>query len=364
MASPLPVLVIAADPLLRKAAAEVLAPLADGGRVEALSPARVSAERMAAAEAVVVAAFEQDLPGLAAAIAAVTAAGRPIVLVAAGIADGGRAIAAQLRIPPAQVVAIPRLNVRDELTRAARGLEAALKQARMQEWRRPERLDDRPAARPQAASGSGAGSTHRPVPAADTAPLYLGPVVCIGASTGGTDALVSVLSGIARYCPPIAVVQHMPEAYVGSFAERLNQSCAIDVELARDQVRLRPGLAVIAPGGRQFRLRKDARGIWTELGESDRIGGHCPAVDVLMKSAAEQLGKRALGVVLTGMGRDGADGLLAMRRTGARTVAQDEATSVVYGMPKAAFECGAADSVLPLGKIAGWISGLTLTLAP
>lgn len=363
MAPALPILVIAADPLLRKAAAEALVPVADGGRVEALSPTRVGTDRLTAAEAIVIAAFEQDLAGLAATMAAIAAAGRPTVLIAAGIADAGRAAAASLRIPSPQVVAVPRLNVRDELGRAASRLEAALKQARMLEWRAPGRLEDHPAGRTPATGRSG-GAPPRTASPADPGPLYLGPVVCIGASTGGTDALVSVLSGIARHCPPIAVVQHMPEAYVGAFAERLNQSCAIDVELARDDVRLRPGQAVIAPGGRQFRLRKDARGIWTALGEPDRVGGHCPAVDVLMKSAAAQLGKRALGVILTGMGRDGADGLLAMRRAGARTVAQDEATSVVYGMPKAAFECGAADSVLPLGKIAGWISGLTLTLAP
>jgi len=118
----------------------------------------------------------------------------------------------------------------------------------------------------------------------------------------------------------------------------------------------------VAPGGRQLRVRKDAKGIWIQLGESERIGGHSPAVDVLMKSASEELGRRAIGVLLTGMGRDGADGLLAMRRAGARTAAQDEATSTVYGMPKAAQEIGAADSILALTRIAGWISGLTPTL--
>lgn len=347
------VLVIAADPLLRKAVAEKLVQLSDGGRVEAISPARATRERIAGAELVAIAAFEEDLASLTAAVAAIAAAGRPTVLVAAGLPDGGRSTIAALNMPAELLVAIPRLNIRDELARASARLEAALKQARMRSWRPPERLVGKSEAAP----------VERPKRSdPDPSPLYLGTVVCIGASTGGTDALEEVLSGMGRHCPPIAIVQHMPEAYLGSFAERLNQSCTIDVGLATDEMRLRPGLAVLAPGGRQFRLRKDPKGIWTKLGEAERFGGHSPAVDVMMKSAAEELGKRALGVILTGMGRDGADGLLAMRRAGARTAAQDEATSVVYGMPKAAFECGAADSVLPLGKIAGWISGLTLTL--
>lgn len=200
-----------------------------------------------------------------------------------------------------------------------------------------------------------------PRPVAPGAP-YLGVVICIGASTGGTDALLAVLSKTPRSSPPIVVVQHMPEAYVGDFAARLDRSSPMDVSLAQDDLPLRAGLAVVAPGGRQLRLHKDSRGIWTRSGEASRFGGHCPAVDVLMLSAAEQLGKRAIGVVLTGMGRDGADGLLAMREAGARTVAQDEATSVVYGMPRAAFENGGADTVLPLGKVAEFVSGLVMSL--
>jgi len=122
-------------------------------------------------------------------------------------------------------------------------------------------------------------------------------------------------------------------------------------------------LAVVAPGGRQLRLHKDSGGIWTRAGEAERIGGHCPSVDVLMTSAAEELGSRAIGIVLTGMGRDGAAGLLAMRRAGARTVAQDEASSTVYGMPKAAAEEGAAARILPLEKMADWIAAQSLSTA-
>lgn len=356
MSSPLAALIVAVDPLLRKAVTEQMALVCHGDRVEAVSPTRVTPERIASAELIVLAAFEPDIGALEAVTAVIAAAARPTLLVAAGLADSGRAVAARLNIPAPQVIGIPHLNIRDELARAASKLEAAYKLARTQTWRPPERV-------PESRSTEAPVAPRRPPePSKTSGAPYLGPVICIGASTGGTEALLSVLSGMARYCPPIAIVQHMPEAYVGSFAERLDQSCAIDVALAGDNVALRPGLALLGPGGRQFRLRKDAGGIWTKLGETERIGGHCPAVDVLMKSAAAELGKRTIGVILTGMGRDGSDGLLAMRRAGARTVAQDEATSVVYGMPKAAFEDGAADTVLPLGKIAGWISGQTMTL--
>ena len=341
------ILVVAADPLLRKAAAGALATLADG-EVEAITPVRVSPDRLAAAEVVVLAASAADLADLEKAIKVIVVAARPLVLVTVGTGDAGDTLAARLKIPSAMRIAVPDLNVRDELSRAAPRLAAALKQARLQG---PSTSEPRPA-EPEA------GRERAPAPGIP----YLGPVVCIGASTGGTDALLTVLSAMPANCAPIAIVQHMPEAYVGSFAERLDQACAIDVALADDAVPLRRGLALVGPGGRQFRLRKDARGIWTSLGETDRIGGHCPAADELMKSAAHELGRRAIGVLLTGMGRDGADGLLAMRRAGARTAAQDEATSVVYGMPKAAVDIGAADTVLPLPRMAGWISGLTPTL--
>lgn len=359
MTAPQGVLVIAADPLLRKSTTEVLARLGDGG-VEAIPPSRATPERIEAAGIVVLAAFGGDLPLMEKAIEAVAAAARPILLITAGPADAGHPVASRLKIPSQLCVRIPELNIRDELLQAAPRLESALKQARLLVARASS--SSSPAAVSIGMKPILAHRVSAVVPGVPPDTPYLGPVVCIGASTGGTEAVLAVLSGLGPDSPPVAIVQHMPEAYVGDFAERLDRSCAIDVELARDNIALRPGLAVVAPGGRQLRLRKDAKGIWIKLGESERIGGHSPAVDVLMKSASEELGRRAIGVLLTGMGRDGADGLLAMRRAGARTAAQDEATSVVYGMPKAAQEIGAADSILALTRIAGWISGLTPTL--
>ncbi len=272
------VLVIAADPLLRKSATEVLARMGNGG-VEAVPPTRATPERIEAAAVVVLATFAGDLPQMEKAIEAVAVAARPILLITAGPADGERAVASRLKIPAQLCVRIPDLNIRDELFQAAPRLEAALKQARLSVAR---------ASPPPAASAIAATPilTHRVsavVPGAPPDTPYLGPVVCIGASTGGTEAVLAVLSGLGPDAPPVAIVQHMPEAYVGDFAERLDRSCVIDVELARDDIALRPGLAVVAPGGRQLRLRKDAKGIWSRLGESERVGGHSPAVDVLMK---------------------------------------------------------------------------------
>lgn len=354
------ILVVALDPLLRKVVTENVSPFADGASVTAVSQTRATPERLAAAEIVVLAARDNDYSGLRPVFDLVKAADRPTLLVSAGESGEGRTVAADLRIPGALHIAIPELDIREELRAVSSKIEAAIRQARRDRSRHAPAAAAPATSRP--APPAPAASSEKPRPVEHTGEPYLGTVICIGASTGGTDALLTVLSGLDRNCPPVAIVQHMPKDYVADFAQRLDQSCRIDVEIAHDNQALRPGLAVVAPGDRQFRLRKGNKGIWTALGESERIGGHCPAVDVMMKSAAQELGKKAVGVILTGMGRDGAEGLLAMRQAGARTAAQDEETSVVYGMPKVAFEEKAADTVLPLQKIANWISGVTLQL--
>jgi|GEM_PF-1248205 len=342
------ILVVAADPLLRKAVTEGLSGTRGLGDVAAITPTRATADRMAAAAAVVVAGRDADAATLKPAV--VAAAGRPLVFIAIGPGHGGAPGLVALGPAGAIAVDVPDLDIRAQLATAAPRVLAALERAEAQEPSEAKGpAEAAPPARPAAA----------PRPVAAGSP-YLGVVICIGASTGGTDALLSILSKTPRTSPPIVIVQHMPEAYVGDFAARLDRSSPMDVSLAQDDLPLRLGLAVVAPGGRQLRLHKDSKGIWTRSGESARFGGHSPAADVLMNSAAEQLGKRAIGVVLTGMGRDGADGLLAMRQAGARTVAQDEATSIVYGMPKAAFENGGADTVAPLGKVSDLIAGMVM----
>ncbi|MCR9071341.1 MAG: CheB methylesterase domain-containing protein [Alphaproteobacteria bacterium] len=353
------VIVVAAEPLLRKAVTETLNGLAGLGDVQAITPVRATLERLKQSDAVIVAGSDSDHQTLEPAVASAIDAGRPVVFIAFGSGTGGAPSLVGLGGAGAFSVEVPDLDIRAQLTAAAPRIEATLRRAEAAQASTGAVSPKSERAGPASAAEPGrAPAAPRPVAAGSP---YLGVVICIGASTGGTDALLTILSKTPRTSPPIVIVQHMPEAYVGDFAARLDRSSPMDVALAQDDLPLRMGLAVVAPGGRQLRLLKDGRGIWTRSGEDTRFGGHCPAVDVLMQSAADQLGKRAIGVVLTGMGRDGADGLLAMRKAGARTVAQDEATCIVYGMPKAAFEVGGADSVVPLGKVAEFVSGLVMS---
>jgi len=177
-------------------------------------------------------------------------------------------------------------------------------------------------------------------------------LVAIGASTGGTQALESLLTSLPSHAPPIAVVQHMPEKFTAAFAERLNGLSRINVIEVRNSSVLVPGLAVIAPGGKHLQVRKDGSGqLIAEVIDGPPVKRHKPSVDVLFRSVAKSVGSSALGVILTGMGDDGAAGLLQMHEAGARTIAQDEASSVVFGMPREAIKLGAADRVLSLNDI-------------
>lgn len=176
-------------------------------------------------------------------------------------------------------------------------------------------------------------------------------VIAIGASTGGTEAIREVLCPLPREMPPIVMVQHMPETFTGSFANRLNGLARLTVIEAQGGERLQPGAAYLAPGHSHMRVRKNGGHFVLELSREAPVNRHRPAVDVLFRSMAEQVGPNALGVILTGMGKDGAQGLLAMRRAGAWTVGQDQASCVVYGMPKEAAEIGAVDQIASLGDI-------------
>jgi two-component system chemotaxis response regulator CheB len=176
--------------------------------------------------------------------------------------------------------------------------------------------------------------------------------VVLGASTGGTEALRQILAALPEDAPGIVVVQHMPEGYTAAFARRLDELCAVRVKEAAPGDEVRPGVALIAPGDRHVVLRRSTRGIAVDVVGGPLVSRHRPSVDVLFHSAVEAAGTLATGVLLTGMGDDGAEGLLAMRRTGARTIAQDEASCVVFGMPKEAIRRGAAGEVLPLESIA------------
>lgn len=176
-------------------------------------------------------------------------------------------------------------------------------------------------------------------------------VLALGASTGGTEALKSVLCSLPEKIPPTVIVQHIPPVFSKAFADRMNQLCAFEVKEAEDGDELRPSRVLIAPGGKQMKVEAFAKGYRVKITDDAPVNRHKPSVDYLFDSVASVIGKRSIGVILTGMGNDGAKGLLAMREKGALTVAQDESTSVVYGMPRVAFEIGAAEVVSPLNEV-------------
>ena len=176
-------------------------------------------------------------------------------------------------------------------------------------------------------------------------------IVAIGTSTGGTQALESVLTALPRVCPGIVIVQHMPEKFTALFAERLNGLCQIEVREAKNNDRVIPGLALIAPGGKHMLLKRSGAYYHVEVVDGPLVNRHRPSVDVLFRSVAKFAGKNATGIIMTGMGDDGARGLKEMLDAGAPTVAQDEATCVVFGMPKEAIKLGAAKKVVPLHEM-------------
>lgn len=180
-------------------------------------------------------------------------------------------------------------------------------------------------------------------------------VVAIGTSTGGTQALQEVLTSLPEICPGLVIVQHMPPQFTAAFAKRLDALCRIEVREARNGDRVIPGLALIAPGGRHMLLQRSGAQYHVEIREGPPVSRHCPSVDVLFRSAAKAAGRNALGIIMTGMGDDGARGLKEMRDAGAATVAQDEASCVVFGMPKEAIRMQAVERVLSLEELAGAI---------
>jgi two-component system, chemotaxis family, protein-glutamate methylesterase/glutaminase len=185
-------------------------------------------------------------------------------------------------------------------------------------------------------------------------------IIAVGASTGGTEAIRELLTGLPADAPGVVIVQHMPEKFTRAFAERCNSLCTIQIKEAEDGDRLLQGHALIAPGNYHMRLCRDGASYYVRLEQGPPVNRHRPSVDVLFQAAAEVAGRNAVGVLLTGMGDDGARGLLAMKQAGAHTIAQDEESCVVFGMPKEAIKLGAVDKVLPLTEISAtvlhWVS--------
>ncbi len=180
-------------------------------------------------------------------------------------------------------------------------------------------------------------------------------VVAVGASTGGTEALRVLFEALPSDAPGMVVVQHMPENFTRAFAQRLNESCQVSIKEAQNNDTVLRGQVLIAPGSHHMLLKRSGAKYYVEIKHGPLVSRHRPSVDVLFRSAARYAGKNAVGVIMTGMGDDGAKGMLEMKQTGAYTIAQDEATSVVFGMPNEAIKRGGVDKILPLGALAGTV---------
>nr|WP_315197162.1 chemotaxis response regulator protein-glutamate methylesterase [uncultured Aquabacterium sp.] len=261
------------------------------------------------------------------------------------------------------VMAKPRMGLKQYLDEARLEFVQTIKAA--------ARSRPKSATRPTLAAAAATGTTgttgttvpavapKRPAPVAVSIAgvhaLSVNKPVVIGASTGGTQALESVLRGLPVDCPGIAIVQHMPEKFTRMYADRLNDLCAMEVREARSGDRLQRGTVLIAPGGQHLQLTKSMGQYFVKVVDGPPVNRHKPSVDVLFRSAAEVAGADVLGILLTGMGDDGARGMKAMHDRGARTVAQDEASCVVFGMPMEAIKLGGVDEVRPLSEVAGAI---------
>lgn len=276
------------------------------------------------------------------------------VVVCSSLAEKGAATTMEaLAAGALSIITKPKLGVKQFLHDAGNDIVSAVRAAARANIRRVAPGQSRPLAPTPKLSADAM------LAAQNTAPRAMAnttdKVVAIGTSTGGTQALEAVLTRLPAVCTGIVIVQHMPEKFTAMFAERLNSLCQVEVREARDGDRVLPGLALIAPGGRHMMLRRSGAQYHVEVVDGPVVNRHKPSVDVLFRSVAQVAGRNALGIIMTGMGDDGARGLKEMHDAGADTVAEDEATCVVFGMPKEAILLGAVDRVVPLDQIPGEI---------
>ncbi|MEY4748660.1 MAG: hypothetical protein RIQ60_874 [Pseudomonadota bacterium] len=278
----------------------------------------------------------------------------PTVICSTLTTEGSRVALDALAAGAVSVLAKPRLGLKQYLEESRQEMIQTLKAAARAKprARSPATGSREPAL---AAQGVGhrsvAGQRHQPGGAGVHALAVNKPVV-IGSSTGGTQALELVLTSLPADAPGIAITQHMPERFTAMYASRLDTLCAMNVREARDGDRLERGVALIAPGGRHMQLRKAAGQYYVNIVDGPPVNRHKPSVDVLFRSAADCAGADSLGIIMTGMGDDGARGMKQMHDGGARTIAQDEESCVVFGMPKEAIRLQAVDAILPLDAIA------------
>lgn len=268
----------------------------------------------------------------------------PVVICSTLTEKGADTTLQALSAGAVDIITKPKLGLRDFLQAGGQHMVQVLKAAARAKLAAVPRA--RPAASPEPRAPA-------PVAMARTTDQ----VVALGTSTGGTQALEAVLTRLPADCPGIVVVQHMPEKFTAAFAHRLNQLCRCEVREAVDGDRVIPGLVLVAPGGRHMQLRRSGAQYRVGVADGPPVNRHKPSVDVLFRSVANTAGRNALGIIMTGMGDDGAQGLLAMRQAGAHTIALDQESSVVFGMPREAIEIGAAAEVLPLSQMAEAIVG-------
>ena len=258
----------------------------------------------------------------------------PVIVVSSLTPQGSEAALRALELGAVDVIAKP--GPSDSVAEIAQMLVDRIRAAAASARRAPAKRAASPdiAPSPAPAGGSLSQAAHK--------------VLAIGASTGGTEAIKRILVGLPPDTPGTLIVQHMPAGFTATFARRLSDLCLMEVREAKDRDIVRPGLALVAPGDRHMTLRRGPSGYIVEVKSGPAVHHQRPSVDVLFHSVAQQAGASAVGVLLTGMGCDGARGLLAMRAAGARTLAQDEDSCVVFGMPREAIRLGAADRVVPL----------------
>jgi two-component system chemotaxis response regulator CheB len=272
----------------------------------------------------------------------------PVVMVSSLTERGSDATLRALELGAIDYVSKPKLDIVHGIKEYAEEIAEKIRTA----------AAAKPRMRPAAPSVPGA----RPVQSLSNRIVSTEKLIIVGASTGGTEAIKEFLIDMPSDCPGILITQHMPEAFTKSFAARLDSLCRISVKEAEDNERVLPGHAYVAPGNWHLLLRRSGANYMTQLSDGETVNRHRPSVDVLFRSAAEHAGKNAVGVILTGMGKDGALGMLAMKQAGAYNFAQDEASCVVFGMPKEAIAAGGADEVLPLGEIARGVIRQLMTM--
>ena len=271
----------------------------------------------------------------------------PVVICSTLTEAGAATTVEALSAGAVAVIAKPKIGLKQFLSESAQELTNAIRNAARVNVKR---LAARPSVVP--APGKNSADVMLKAPIRGNAMSHTTEhVVALGTSTGGTQALQTVLASLPSVTPGIVIVQHMPPQFTAAFAARLDSLCEIDVREAKDNDRVVPGRALIAPGGKHMMLKRSGAQYYVEVKDGPPVNRHCPSVDVLFRSVAKCAGRNALGVIMTGMGDDGARGLKEMRDAGSHTVAQDEATCVVFGMPKEAIRLEAAVRVVPLEAI-------------